>query len=269
MKTLIRILTIALTIASATAQTLTVNRNDLTPELRDRAKALGYNEQEAVPVTIGATGELAVVPKDVAEVKAKVLALVADKIAKRADAATLSAQVNLATLQAETFAVRSPFANLQAPLQSDAQKKGYGQDDDVVVNVDAKTMAYEVAAKQLRISFQPEALLPGNVVRGRVRFADLPPDMQRRASELTYAKGSSVRLQVANGKFDVLPPEFFIGVKSSFDKLKDKRKASGLGYKSGDAVWSAFGADGVAMLPSSGQIKVLKPGDAEKMTWAK
>lgn len=244
-----------------------VKFEELPPEYRERAKALGYKEGSLVPVRRGAGGELTVLPpvegNRVEEMKAKLTQLVISKIARKVELPlTISATLNPDDLTGY-FDISFKVKDLKEDLQKQAQALGFKKDDTVDVQVDAVTWEYKIAPKSetyvATVKVEPSKEPGGQPsILSTAKFDDLPSNLQKQASQAGYKKGELVtwRQRVGEKGIEFVPPTagesvpkaasaeptFQVGMRHSFVSLekKDQDKARKLGYKEDDTVWESL-----------------------------
>ena len=260
----------ALKVAFAQQQTdFQAKFDELPPEYRDRARQLGYKPGDSVTVSRNAAGNLVVLPpvegnKSVEQLKAKLLQVLAEQVLKKV---AMPLHVK-ATLNPDDFTgyftVESKFQNLKDDFQKEASKLGLKKDDTVKVRVDATTWAAKVTPKEVSFPAQLVKIIPPKEANGKptlvvaVKFDDMTPAMQKRASDAGYGKGDTVVMQDNTGGTDweyvprssaavMLPkptaqPSFYLGFRYTFEELekKEQDKARKLGYKEGSTVWKQF-----------------------------
>lgn len=240
--------------------------DELPPEYRERARQLGYKPGDMVTLRRNAAGNLVVLPpvegnKSVDQMKAKLLQVLAQQVLKKVEMPLdIKATLNPDDLTGY-FTVESKFQNLKEDFQKEAAKLGFKKDEMVKVRVDATSWAAKVAPKDVSFPAQLIKIIPPADPNGKptlivaAKFDDMPPAMQKRATDAGYGKGDTVVMQDNTGgtNWEYIPrstaeamlprptvkPSFYFGFRYTFAELekKEQDKARKLGYKDGDTVW--------------------------------
>jgi hypothetical protein len=247
---------------------------ELDAENKQKAIRLGYKEGDMVEMRQEPGGILVILPPPQEimtpeKMKEKLLALVAEKIARKVDDENVNIKFMLAMDLTGNFTVRTLFDNLHQGIREEAAKMGFKERDAIEVQVDATTWEYHIIPAQKVKEFKSEVLeiIPPKEPNGLpsyrcvAKFEDLPEMVQKKAKAVGYKNDEAVRFiyHEATKEYEILPSPLLIGLPNPWENLtaKEQEKALKLGYKEGDSVWKTSDAKGKLNIPEKVSIKAL------------